>query len=240
MTPPFNPVLVLWDIDQTLIDIGGIGRRIYETAFFQVTGRPLGDQGGVAGWTERAILRDTLALHGMTVDDDGLSGYFEAIGQAAAALSADIRRSGRALPGAAAAVGALADAGAVQSVVTGNIKRVAIIKLEALDLARGLNFDIGGYGDESEDRASLVKQAMRRAGDDYGQDFAGDRVVVIGDTPHDIRAARDTGVRSVGVAAGHTSTAALAKAGATAVFDDLTDTAGVVAAVLMGSREHRP
>ncbi|MBN1173836.1 MAG: haloacid dehalogenase-like hydrolase [Micromonosporaceae bacterium] len=224
---------MLWDIDQTLITIGGLSRRIYERAFLQVTAQPLRELADMSGRTERAILRETLVLHGLRVDDDGLQVYFDAIADAAEHLRAEIKQAGYALPGAVEAIRALTAAGIAQSVVTGNLKRVSITKLSAFGLAEGIDFEIGGYGDESEDRALLVKQAMRRASHSCGHDVSGDRVVVIGDTVHDIRAARDTGVRSVGVASGRTAAADLADAGATVVLADLTDTTALVDAVLM-------
>lgn len=223
---------MLWDIDHTLITIGELSRRIYEEAFLQVTGQPLRNLADMSGRTERAILRETLLLHGRRVDDDGLLEYFDAIADSSEALRAEIRQAGYALPGVAAAISGLAAAGAAQSVVTGNLKRVSITKLSVFGLAEGLDFELGGYGDESEDRAVLVKRAVRRASHAYGADLSGDRTVVIGDTVHDIRAAQDTGVRSIGVATGSTSTGELASAGATVVFADLTDTASLIDVVL--------
>jgi len=35
------PLLVLWDIDHTLVSISGVGREIYTRVFEQVTGQPL-------------------------------------------------------------------------------------------------------------------------------------------------------------------------------------------------------
>ena len=32
-------VLILWDIDHTLITTGGVGSEVYETAFKEATGR---------------------------------------------------------------------------------------------------------------------------------------------------------------------------------------------------------
>jgi len=52
-------------------------------------------------------------------------------------------------------------------------------------------------------------------------------VVVIGDTPHDIKGAHDAGVRAVGVGTGKSSLADLTAAGADAVLPDLTDAAAL-------------
>ena len=55
--------LLLWDVDHTLIDTGGVGRAVYQEAFEQVTGRPMKQQTEVSGRTEPDIFRDTLASH---------------------------------------------------------------------------------------------------------------------------------------------------------------------------------
>jgi phosphoglycolate phosphatase len=122
-----------------------------------------------------------------------------------------------------------------QSVLTGNIRPVAEVKLAALGLQDGLDLCIGAYGDDHELRAELVQVARRRASAVHGRspsDFDGVSTVVIGDTPLDIEAALVSGARAVGVATGSYSAAELAAAGACAVLPDLTDTDAVLRALL--------
>ena len=57
--------LVLWDVDRTLLDVGGISRQIYAEAFQAVTGRRLERLADLAGRTDRDIILTTLALHGL-------------------------------------------------------------------------------------------------------------------------------------------------------------------------------
>ena len=54
------------------------------------------------------------------------------------------------------------------------------------------------------------------------------RVVVIGDTPHDVACARAGGARSIGVATGGHSRDELVRAGADAALDDLSDTKAIL------------
>jgi phosphoglycolate phosphatase-like HAD superfamily hydrolase len=61
-----------------------------------------------------------------------------------------------------------------------------------------------------------------------GRDFAPDAVVVIGDTPADIECGRAIGAGTIGVATGRYPTAVLRRAGADAVFEDLSDTDAVI------------
>jgi phosphoglycolate phosphatase-like HAD superfamily hydrolase len=148
-------------------------------------------------------------------------------------LQATMAARGRALPGAAAALAAVAALGpaVVQSVLTGNVPAMARAKLAAFGLDAHLDLDVGAYGDHHEVRAELVHLARGRACAAYGREFGGRATVLVGDTPLDVEAALATGARAVGVATGGPAAAELTAAGADAVLPDLTDTAAVVAAI---------
>jgi len=235
-------LLVLWDIDYTLVNARGVGSELYTRVFTQLYGRPLPQPGSMAGRTDRAIAREVLALAGLDGHDgiDGLDQELElfqaALNDTAPAFAARARQVVTALPGAGAALAGLAalapGQGPVQSLLTGNIRPMAEIKLAAAGLTRHLDLEVGSYGDQHEIRAELVAPARAAAAAAYGQDFGGTATVLIGDTPLDVAAALATGARAVGVATGHFSTADLAAAGAHAVLPDLTGTAAVVSAVL--------
>ncbi|GGK07367.1 haloacid dehalogenase [Pilimelia anulata] len=227
--------LVLWDIDQTLVNVSALSRALYERAFRQLTGTPLRELAEMAGRTEHAILSETLNRHGIAEDAALLAAGYAALADAAAELRDDFRRLGRALPGAAGALAALAGV-AHQTVVTGNLRPVAEIKLGAFDLGGHIDFAVGGYGSDGARRAALVRLARQRARDRLGTAFDADRVVVVGDTPLDIEAAHEAGVRSIGVATGGSSAAVLAAARPTVLLPDLRDADRLRAAVLGGDR----
>lgn len=213
--------LVLWDIDHTLLSVGTVSRELYAAAFETVTGQPVGQVADMVGRTERAIIGDTLRLNGVPDDEPTVDAFYRALGQAACALSGRMRQVGRALPGAREALAGLVSDQVVQSVVTGNIRPIAVAKLAAFDLSDHLDLEVGGYGDDGPDRSLLVQAAIKRAQDRYQQTFPPEAVVVLGDTPHDIRGAHDAGVRAVGVALGTSSPAELAALGADAVLATL-------------------
>lgn len=225
--------LVLWDIDHTLVSIGKISRRIYEAAFLAMTGQALRELADMAGRTERAITLDTLALHGIEGSDLMCEKFYAALASAANDHRNEIGRHGHILPGAAEAIRVLAAEGVVQTVVTGNIEPIAVIKLQTFSLTDTLDLTIGGYGSDSRERASLIRLAQQRAHKKYGQDFTHNRTVVIGDTPHDITAAHQVGVRSIGVASGNSSIQVLTNTRAHAVLPDLTNTHALHQAVLV-------
>ena len=281
-----SDLLVLWDVDGTLLNAGGVGGDLYEAVFLQLFGRSLGTYAPMAGRTDRAIILETLELAGIReprryVDPfiAGLRAHAQSVGEA-------VSVRGRALPGAATALEALAavriprqravpaaervPAGAVpvgavvpagvgarrrsgafgrrarlvfpdgpgrvrQSVLTGNVRQLAEVKLAALGLRDPLDLCIGAYGDDHEVRAELVHVARRRAEAVHGRvpgDFAGESTVIVGDTPLDMEAALATGARAVGVATGAYPATALTAAGAHVVLNDLTDTDTVMRALL--------
>jgi len=224
-------LLVLWDVDYTLLSAVGLGNRLYRAVFQDMFGRDLAAVAPKAGRTDRAILLDTLALAGVAEPRAQVDDFLAALGRRVAALDGCVQDEVRALPGAAAAIAALAAAGARQSVLTGNIRPLAAVKLAAAGLSEHLDLDVGAYGDAHEARAELVPVARQAARAAYGADFGDQSTVLVGDTPLDVAAALDTGARAVGVATGSFPAADLVAAGAHAVLPDLTDTSLVLAAV---------
>src|SRR5258708_7189401 len=97
--------LVLWDIDHTLLESGGVGRQV----FAEVTGHPLDRMPELAGRTEPVIFREALHVNGVE-EREGMYEQFAAKqAQGYADHIDDLRTRGRALPGAADALRVLAD-----------------------------------------------------------------------------------------------------------------------------------
>lgn len=233
-----RPVLVLWDVDHTLVHAGGAGVALYELVLRDLyrMGLP-GQLSSMAGRTDTSIALEVLTAAGLDADAE-LPRFHRVLAARAAEVAGLVREQGIVLPGAREAIAAIAaqgtDGPVVQSLLTGNLPALARVKLGALGLTEYLDFDVGGYGDVSRLRADLVPAAQKTATARYGADFGGRRTVLVGDTPHDIEAAAVTGARAVGVATGRFSVHQLAAAGADVVLPDLSDTRRVVAAVLEG------
>jgi phosphoglycolate phosphatase len=258
-------LLVLWDVDHTLIDAGGLSSHLYGMVFAELFGRELPRVAPMAGRTDRAIIVETLTMAGVASPRTYVPAFIEELTRRAPAFGERVRARGRVLAGVPEALAALAapagglgaggGAGACgvrQSVLTGNIRPLAEVKLGALGLGDPLNLAIGAYGDMDEVRAGLVQVARDRAaaaagsdaaGSDAagsgGADFGGEATVLVGDTPLDVAAALATGARAVGVATGNFTEQELIAAGAHAVLPDLSDTARVRAAVLGSWAEGR-
>ncbi|WP_341771200.1 HAD family hydrolase [Amycolatopsis acidicola] len=222
--------LVLWDIDQTLIDLRGAGRDWYTQVLAEVLGVTMTGMPPLFGRTERAITSELLQAHGIEPSEELVQKVWAGLVDVSAAAVPTLTTRGIALPGAASALAGL-HGQAVQSLVTGNLREVAWHKLSAFELHEQLDFEIGGYGSLSAHRPDLVAYAVEQASARHSP-FAAEAVVVIGDTPHDIDAALVHGARAIAVATGKFDEAALRDAGAHEVFQDLSDTRKVLEAVL--------
>jgi phosphoglycolate phosphatase-like HAD superfamily hydrolase len=87
---------------------------------------------------------------------------------------------------------------------------------------------IGGFGDDHDDRAELIRIGIQR----MRNGSVSGRVVIIGDTPHDVAAARANGAFAFGVATGRDSADGLRTCGADVAVDDLSDTAAALRLIL--------
>jgi phosphoglycolate phosphatase len=231
-------LLVLWDVDHTLINAGGVGIQVYEHAFRELYSLEVPASGvSMAGRTDRAIAIELLTVAGLA-DPQGLVAEFQAVQAShAPALAPELAAKGRVLPGvreviAAIAAGPRPGLRVVQSLLTGNVRELAEVKLGALGLTEHLDLDAGAYGTESEIRADLVPVARANAARRYDADFSGLATVLVGDTPLDVEAALATGARAVGVATGGFTVADLLAAGAHAALPDLSDTQAALTAIL--------
>lgn len=225
--------LVLWDVDHTLIDVGGTSREIHARAFRRVTGRTLERMAGMAGRTEWAIMAEVLGLHDIDVSAELLSEYGAVLATEFTASEHRIRERGRPLSGARAALIALAARpDVVQSVLTGNLEPIAILKLSIFEMTEFIDFSVGAYGLDHADRAELVHLARDRAAKAYGETFTPANTVLVGDTPNDVRAGHEGGARVVAVATGSSDRATLLAAGAEVVLDDLSDLPATIHAIL--------
>lgn len=217
--------IVLFDIDSTLITIP-TNREILATAAEQAAGETgLLDRMDFRGRTDRWMAAELARLTGRSAGE-----MFERFAAAyTPALEAALAgQSPTTNPGVTDLLDALTTRADVTiGVATGNLRRNAPIKLASGGLAGYFQPLRGGFGDEYEDRADLVRAGASECGAQPG-----DRVVVVGDTEHDVRAGRAIGAIAVGVATGHVTVDALASAGATVALPDFRDRQRTLRALL--------
>jgi phosphoglycolate phosphatase-like HAD superfamily hydrolase len=217
-------LLVLWDVDGTLVYTAGHGRYAFNEAFEAVMGSTP-EQVDFAGRTDHQI-----ALTMLGGERDHLPRVLEELAGALDARKEAMKAEGYAYPGVAALLEALhARDDVVQSLLTGNIEVNAAVKVSAFGLERWLDFEVGAYGsDPHEERSDLVAVARERAAAKYGEPTG---AVLVGDTPLDVRAAQEAGARAVAVATGFADPEALRASGPDAYLEDFADTAAAVAAI---------
>jgi phosphoglycolate phosphatase len=215
-------LLLLWDVDHTLIETRGVGFAIYQRAFPAATGRPLVELAQISGLTELDIMRQTLRINGVEPTDEAVDRLAAALVQGYEDARAELGGQGRALPGAHETLAGLAaDEAIYQTLLTGNLREVARIKLEVFGLDTFLDLEAGAYGDDHHERTELVAIAQQRASQRAGVEFGNEATVLIGDTPNDVTAGLSAGVRVIGVATGKSGLEDLRKAGATWAVDEV-------------------
>ncbi len=222
--------VVLFDIDGTLLRSGGVGRIAMERALSQVFGSPGSREYHYDGKTDRQIVRDLMRLDGLTDEqidermDDLIQAYLSGLHEELATGKREVH----VFVGVRELLDELeARDDVILGLLTGNVEPGARAKLGAagIDISR---FKINAFGSDHELRPELPGVAQQRAREHLGREIAGDRLIVIGDTPADIRCGEAIGARAIGVATGRYSTDDLASHGAYAVFETLADTAAVL------------
>jgi phosphoglycolate phosphatase len=177
-------ILVLWDIDHTLLETRGVGQAIYERVFPAVTGKPLRQLAEVAGRTELVIMRDTLQLHDVEPTEEMMRRLAAALVQGHEDARQELATTGRALPGAKETLAALAiDPRVRQAVLSGNLRDVSRIKLEIFGLDSYLDLASSAYGDDHTERPELVTIAQQRATERTAATFDNEHTVLIGIHP---------------------------------------------------------
>lgn len=232
--------LVLFDIDGTLLLSGGAGRRAILTALAELEGVTMDRVEHIRfdGKTDPQIVGELFAAGGHAPPYDAAR-VLRLLDRYLTHLEADLAvNAARAevMPGVRPLLETLGrDERVVLGLLTGNVVRGAGIKLRAVDLAPE-QFRLGAYGSDHAERAALPAIALERAEPFFGRRPLGSEVVIIGDTPADVTCGQGVGARSVAVATGGFAVPELAAAGAHAVFEDLTDTARVHAAIVGDER----
>jgi phosphoglycolate phosphatase-like HAD superfamily hydrolase len=225
--------LILFDIDGTLLSTRGAARRAFHHAMLEV----YGTAGPIAthpfdGKTDPQIARELLAFEGRSdaETDAGLPLLWEAyIRELEIELSQSDHETDI-MPGVCVLLSALErEADALVGLVTGNIERGAALKVSSAGLS---GFRLGAFGSDCEQREGLPPIAVERARALYGIAFRGQDILVIGDTPADVRCGQALGVHAVAVATGQHPPDQLRAAGAHTVFEDLSDTEQVLRVLL--------
>jgi len=193
--------LVLFDIDGTLIRTGGAGvkafARVFETEFKAVDGF---ERMKFGGRTDTGLVREFFGYHSIPATPENFKRFFERyvfwldhiLKETRTTVCTGVWEFIRELQGLAKPP--------VIGLLTGNIRLGAEIKLRHAGLWDV--FVTGGFADDSEERDKIAAIAKERGSRLLNEELSGEQVVVIGDTPLDIRCARAIGAKVLAVATG--------------------------------------
>ena len=212
---------ILFDIDGTLLYARGVGRAAFGTAFEAAYGVPYPDIAGLCfvGATDSNVVRGMAAACGIANTPAREEHFFLRLATAIdAALAVN---KPHVYPGVPELTAALNRRGHALGIGTGNVRATDWSNLRHAGLDHAFAF--GAYGDDHHLRSEIARIALARVPPD-----AAARVLV-GDTPLDVRAAKDNGLLAVAVATGWVAAEELAAAGADLVIPDFADVDASVA-----------
>jgi phosphoglycolate phosphatase-like HAD superfamily hydrolase len=225
-------VLILFDIDATLITtsrtgiaaMGEAGRELFGPSFDE-------SRTEYAGRLDPLIIADLLRVHTRDSSDRAITEFRAAYRRHLTRLLSTPGLA-KPCPGVLELLDALESAATrTLGLLTGNFPETGAIKLRASGIDPN-RFPIQVWGCDSPHvppaRTHLPEVGMRRYRETFRLPIEPADVTIVGDTPHDIAAARAHHCRSLGVATGHFTIDALRDAGADLAVRDLRDTAGIL------------
>jgi phosphoglycolate phosphatase-like HAD superfamily hydrolase len=213
--------LVLFDIDGTLVHTGGAGTKAFSQTFSHIFGLKHGAElMKFAGRTDVSLVREFFQIHGVPASRDNFQQFFEnyvfwlenIVAQSSGGQCKGVTKfvlDLLALPQPP-----------MLGLLTGNIRLGAEIKLRRFGLWDF--FVMGGFADDHEDRNHIAVAALQRGRRVLDPHLQPQEVVVIGDTPFDVRCGKFIGARTLAVATGGSKYADLKTHDADWTVEDLT------------------
>ena len=214
--------LVLFDIDGTLVRrTGPYHLKALVEGVRQITGAETSTEGiPVHGMLDPAIL--AIMLRRIDCPEAEIASLIPRINAVAEevylATVPDLRD--KTCPGVPELLTALSARQVPMVLVTGNLTRIGWRKLEQAGIHH--HFRYGAFGEMAATRGLLATLAIARAREEKLID-PHTRISLIGDTPQDVQAARENGIRAIGVRTGITPPGDLEGAAPDLLLDDLSN-----------------
>ncbi len=219
-------MLLLFDIDGTLVTTSGVGIRAMGLAGRSLYGNSF-DASIIeyAGRLDPLIILDLLTRHELPTHDSSVSQFHAAYREHLEVLLRE-HNTARPCPGVLELLDILeADEAMTLGLLTGNFPDTGSIKLRASGIEPD-RFPVHVWGMDSPHhppcRTHLPPIGMARYEQREGRPPR--ETIVIGDTPHDINCAHVNGCRCIAVATGRFSVEELSEAGGDLVVRDLSET----------------
>ncbi|MBI1370393.1 MAG: HAD hydrolase-like protein [Planctomycetes bacterium] len=213
--------LVLFDLDGTMLSTQGAGMRAMARAGAGLFGDGFHFDGIVsAGGLDPLLFAAAAGRCGVELNDANHASFAEAYHRL---LAEELAAGVRILPGVIELLDEMhRHAGITLGILTGNYARTTPVKLRAAGIDPDI-FAVGAFGDDANTRPGMVPVALARYEKLHARPVLPNDVMLIGDTPKDIDAAKSNNCLAVGVATGPYSTAELLDAGADLALPDLAD-----------------
>jgi phosphoglycolate phosphatase-like HAD superfamily hydrolase len=193
--------LVLFDIDGTLVHTGGAGVKAFAKVFqteFGATDHF--ERLKFAGRTDVSLVREFFQYHRIPSTNENFDRFFSHYVFLLDYILANSKTE--ACPGIWEFIYDLKELSErpLMGLLTGNIRLGAEIKLRHFQLWDA--FETGAFADDNEDRDQIAAIARDRGCRVSNRELRGDEILVIGDTPLDIRCGRAIGAKVLAVATG--------------------------------------
>jgi phosphoglycolate phosphatase-like HAD superfamily hydrolase len=193
--------LVLFDIDGTLVHTGHAGTRAFSKTFAMEFGLHHGaERMRFAGRTDTNLVREFFGIHGTPASPENFRRFFDHYVFWLEHIVS--QNTGKECPGVRKFIGDLLALPnpPMLGLLTGNIQLGAEIKLRQFGLWE--IFEMGGFADDHEDRNYIAAAAHKRGCRVLKRELRGEEIVVIGDTPFDVRCGKFIGAKVLAVATG--------------------------------------
>lgn len=218
--------LILFDLDGTLVYTGAAGRKALTKAITQLYGKePTYEHNLISGRTDTENFARVYQLvkHKKPSKTEVKKIYDKYLQLLPQEIKTSVKtKNYKFVPGIKKLLAALAkEKEVLLGLGTGNVRRGVEIKLEPSGLLKYFSF--GGYGEDAFERADMLQAAVKRAEQKFKTKFTPDQVYVVGDTHHDVLAAKACGYHSAAVTCGFGDPKLLQRAAAELQLKDFRD-----------------
>jgi len=232
--------LVLFDVDGTLVWNFSEHKEAFSRAFREIyhldcsvdciNHQGMSDQKIAQGMSDQKIAMEVLKKNGLKEEEIKnklnqcmllVAAFFEKLAETSHPIV---------LPGVKELLDKLQQNIIMLGLVTGNLEPIAEEKLKRSGLEE--YFKVGGFGSDDMERVNLIKIAIKRASNLCGYKISEEQVYIVGDTPEDIKAAKEAKTKVIAVATGCYTIKDLEKFEPHYLFRDLSPTEEIMKVIL--------
>lgn len=215
-----------FDIDGTLLRCHGAGKAAIKTAL--ESGYSLSHANvevNYAGRTDASLCRELFELNGVEFTPQNIQAFKELYEKE---LSLELQKGGcELLPGVRELLDILSqDKRYRLGILTGNIKKTGFLKLQSHKLDS--YFDFGGYGDSSEAREDIAKEAKLSAEELIGGSIDSQKILILGDTPKDVECGKAIGAKTLAVCTGYSPREEIEQTNPDLIVSDFSDVSKIL------------